>query len=141
MHKIFGEKRNDEYVDRKGAYIIPFKGNKVGVVKTYRGYFLLGGGIEDGETDEMCIVRECLEEIGYDVEIKKFVCSAETYGSHLDIEYFHPIQTYYLGEVLEQKQAPIEKDHEFVWIEYDELIGKIRWEMQGWAIEQCWNAK
>ncbi len=47
-HKIFGVKENVKYSDREGTYLIPFKNNKVGVVKTPKGYFLLGGGLEKG---------------------------------------------------------------------------------------------
>ena len=39
MHKIFGTKEDKEYKDRIGAYIIPVKGNEVGVVETPKGYF------------------------------------------------------------------------------------------------------
>lgn len=51
MHKIFGEKKNKTYLDRKGAYIIPIRDEKVGVVETPKGFFLLGGGIDGEETD------------------------------------------------------------------------------------------
>ena len=50
MHKIFGTKEDKEYKDRIGAYIIPVKGNEVGVVETPKGYFLLGGGLDANET-------------------------------------------------------------------------------------------
>ena len=36
-------------------------------------YVFPGGGIEDGETKEACIKRECKEELGIDIEIKKYV--------------------------------------------------------------------
>ena len=55
MHKIFGTKEDKEYKDRLGAYIIPVKGNEVGVVETPKGYFLLGGGLDANETDFQCI--------------------------------------------------------------------------------------
>lgn len=71
MHKVFGTKENEKYYDRLGAYLIPIKDNKVGVVKTHKGYFLLGGGMEDNETDEQCIKRECMEEIGCNVDVKE----------------------------------------------------------------------
>ena len=57
MHKIFGTKEDKEYKDRIGAYIIPVKGNEVGVVETSKGYFLLGGGLDADETDFHCIKR------------------------------------------------------------------------------------
>lgn len=60
MYKIFGIKENVEYTTRIGAYVIPVKDNKIGVIKTLKGYFLIGGGKEENETDEQCIKRECL---------------------------------------------------------------------------------
>lgn len=34
IHEIFGTKENANYIDRVGAYIVPIKESKVGVVKT-----------------------------------------------------------------------------------------------------------
>ena len=137
MHKVFGIQEDVNYLDRVGAYLIPINEGKVGVVRTTKGYFLLGGGIDSGESNEECIRRECLEEAGYMVSIGKKVCSAETYWEHSTLGYFHPIQTYYVGELLEQVSIPVEDDHEFVWIDYNELKGNMYLEMQSWAIEQC----
>ena len=50
MHRVFGIKDNAEYLDREGAYLIPCRNNQVGVVQTPKGYFFLGGGIENGES-------------------------------------------------------------------------------------------
>ena len=139
MHKIFGTKENASYSDREGAYFIVIKENRIGVIKTPKGYFLLGGGIDEGESHEQALKRECLEEAGYTVNIKQKLCSAETYTKHPKIGYFHPIQTYYIGELIEKVQVPIESDHEFMWVEYEQLKGKMFAEMQNWAIEQAKN--
>lgn len=137
MNKIFGVKENVTYQDREGAYVIPIKNNKIGVIKTSKGYFLLGGGIDNGENHEEILKRECLEEAGYTVNIKQKICYAEAYTNHPKIGYFHPIQTYYIGELLEKVQEPMESDHEFIWIEHKQLKGKMFAEMQNWAIEQA----
>ena len=139
MHKIFGTKENVSYLDREGAYIIVIKENRIGVIKTPKGCFLLGGGIDEGENHEQALKRECLEEAGYTVNINQKLCSAETYTKHPNIGYFHPIQTYYIGELLEKVQEPIESDHKFMWVEYEQLKGKMFAEMQNWAIEQAKN--
>ncbi len=136
MHKIFGEKENQNYHDRKGAYIIPIKDNQIAVVKTNKGLFFLGGGIENNETDTQCIKRECLEECGYNVAIKEKLCSAETYTTHAKIGYFHPIQTYYLGELLDKVQEPIEKEHQLLWFDINKIIDKMYAEMHNWVLEQ-----
>lgn len=137
MHEVFGSKENVNYIDRIGAYLIPSKEGKIGVVKTPKGYFLLGGGLDSGESHEECIMRECLEEIGYTVSVGNKVCSAEMYSEHPTIGHFHPIQTYYVGELLERISIPMEEDHVFEWVEYKELVDNMYLEMQSWAIKQC----
>ena len=139
MHKVFGVKEDAEYFDREGAYIIPVRGNKVGVVKTPKGYFLLGGGLENDESHIACIERECMEEAGYAVSVSRKICSAETYCFHETIGFFHPVQTYYIGELLSKISEPVETDHVFEWIEYDKIKGKMYFEMQSWALEKAFE--
>ena len=98
VHRVFGTKENRVYIDREGAYIIPIKGDKVGVVETAKGFFLIGGGMNYGESEKHCIIRECIEETGYQVEINQRIGSAETYCEHLTVGFFHPIQVYYSGD-------------------------------------------
>ena len=136
MHKIFGIKESDEYIDREGAYLIPYRNNQIGVISTPKGYFFIGGGLENGESHSDCIKRECLEETGRLSYIEDKLCSAETYTIHPTIGYFHPIQTYYFGQLLDKVSAPTEKDHILCWVEYEELKGNMFVEMQNWALEQ-----
>ena len=137
MHRLFGTKENVQYYDREGAYLIPVKGNLVGVVRLPRGYFLLGGGVESGESHKECIERECMEEAGYRVSVGDKVCSAEKYCYYESTGFFHPIQNYYFGTLLSKEAEPIETDHEFMWIEYSEIKGKMFSEMQDWALEMA----
>ena len=136
MHKVFGLKENAEYFDREGAYLIAYNDNKIAVALTPKGYFFLGGGLQNGESHFDCIKRECLEEVGYSVLIEGKLCSAETYTTHPKIGHFHPIQTYYLGKLLKKEASAIEKDHTLCWIEYEKLKGKMFSEMQNWALEE-----
>ena len=71
------------------------------------------------------------------VLIKEKLCSGEMYYFSSSIGYFHPIQTYYTGELLLQCIEPIEKSHTLVWKNPEELIGKMVLEIQSWAIEQA----
>lgn len=139
MHKVFGVKEDAEYYDREGAYIIPVCGNKVGVVKTPKGWFLLGGGLEKDESHIACIERECMEEAGYTVSVSRRLCSAETYCFHDTIGYFHPIQTYYIGELISKSAEPAETDHVFEWVEYEKIKGKMYFEMQSWALDKAFE--
>lgn len=137
MYKVFGTKENVEYVDRICVYLIPVRNNQVGVIETSKGYFFIGGGLNGDENHYECIKRECLEETGYLPYIKHKVCSAEEYTIHPTIEYFHPIQTYYVGDLIEKITFSTEVDHKLVWIDYDYLRGKMFVEMQNWALEQA----
>lgn len=136
MHKIFGTKQNVEYLHREGAYVIPRCNNKIAVVQTPKGYFFLGGGLQQDESHVDCIRRECLEEIGYTVCVQGVLCTAETYTKHPTLGYFHPIQTYYFGQLIEKVSTPTEKDHLLCWVDYHQLKGKMFVEMQNWALEQ-----
>lgn len=141
MHKVFGTKENVTYIDREAAYLIPVNNNKVGVIKTDKGYFFLGGGLDKNESPEKCIERECLEETGYNAVIKEKICSAETYTTHPKLGFFHPVQTYYAGELIEKAAGPKETDHTLLWIGYTELKGKMFADMQNWALEQYFEKR
>ena len=72
---------------------------------------------------------------GYTVSIKNKIGSSEAYYKSPTIGYFHPIQTYYIGELLEKVQTPAESDHKLVWMRFDDLKGKMYLDMQSWALE------
>lgn len=137
MHRIFGTKENVVYFDRAGAYLIPVREGKIGVMLTPKGYFLPGGGVEDGETLEACLRRECLEEAGALPIVEARLCSAEDYVRHPAVGYFHPIQTYYVGELREGAAVPTEPNHSLLWFRYEEIKGKMFSPMQNWALEMA----
>ena len=139
MHRVFGIKEDVEYLDREGVYLIPCRNSQVGVVQTPKGYFFLGGGLENGESHLDCIERECIEEVGCYPCVQGRLCSAEAYIKHPTIGYFHPIQTYYFGTLLDRDYIPMEKDHVLCWIEYEQLRGNMFVEMQNWALEQSFE--
>ena len=141
MHKIFGQKKDVVYVDRAGAYLIPLREDTVGVIETPKGYFLLGGGIDAGESHEACLYRECLEETGCVASVGACVGSAEAYTVHPTVGYFHPIQTYYIGEISEAVDVPLESDHRLVWLKIDTAAHQMYSEMQRWAIRMAINGK
>ena len=94
------------------------------------------GTKENGENHLNCLERECIEEVGYSICVEGKLCSAEAYIEHQTMGYFHPIQTYYVGRLLDKEYESKEDDHVLCWIEYDQLKGKMFVEMQNWALEQ-----
>ena len=136
MHKIFGTKQKAEYLDRQGAYLVPINNNQVAVVRTPKGYFFIGGGLDADESHLQCIARECLEETGYTCCVQDKLCSAEMYTNHPTLGYFHPIQTYYVGKLIDKQHTPVEKDHVLCWVDLDKLRNNMFVPMQNWALEQ-----
>lgn len=139
MHKIFGIEEKAEYYTRKGAYIIPIQNELIAVAKTPKGYFLLGGGIEPGESEVETVIRECLEEVGCKAEVNELCHTAEAFTVHPRKAFFHPVQSYYSGEISAPFTEPVEKDHSLVWESIDFLRGRMFSQMQNWAIDIFWN--
>lgn len=136
VDKTFGEKIGDNiYFDRLGAYLICINENKAAVVKTPKGYFLLGGGLDTNENHAKCIQREIIEEIGFTSNVFTYICSAEEYWVHKELGYFHPVQYYYYGELLEKVTEPEEADHKLEWISIDNIENKMYIKSQGWALK------
>lgn len=137
VDKTFGQREpNVQYNDRRGAYLIAVKDGKAAVVKTPTGYFLIGGGIENGEDPVQCLEREAMEETGCRVAIQEYIGSAEAFREYEGIGYFHPVQFYYGGMLVEKIASPIETDHILEWISVEDIESKMRLEMQAWAIRR-----
>ncbi|MDO4568364.1 MAG: NUDIX domain-containing protein [Clostridia bacterium] len=130
-------KPNTEYGRRVCAYLIAFDGNgRIPAVKVSRGYFLLGGGVEDGESHIDAIKRECLEEVGRDAYVGSIICMAERfhYMTRFDRE-MQVLAYFYRGSLLEQVSEPTEANHELVWLTPDECASKLFLVHQRWAVK------
>lgn len=86
MIKQFGEKKEGlEYKDRPGAYaVIIREDGMIGCVQSDRGDGLIfpGGGIDEGETPEVALAREVMEEMVRDIESLEFLAHANEYVIH-----------------------------------------------------------
>jgi 8-oxo-dGTP diphosphatase len=85
----------------------------------------IGGGIEDGESAEETVVRECLEEAGLEVKIEDFL------GVVIDHYNFIQRQTvsyFFLANVVsiqnQTNRTQMEKTlmHEVLWLDKDECL-------------------
>jgi 8-oxo-dGTP diphosphatase len=115
-----------DYYHRVGAYLVIVQDGNLAAIAHRLGYLLPGGGIEGEETHEECLLRECLEEIGYDVRVDELITSADAWDTHPKVGPFHPIQYYYSGELLEQYAESGSDGTKLCWIplkRIDELLG------------------
>ncbi len=105
LEKTFGiKKSNTIYKERTGAYGIGFSADgKIPVAMTHlynggKGYFLLGGGIENNESHIDCMIRETLEEAGLSVIPKELICKGDYYHFIEQTKTdFHGIGYFYYG--------------------------------------------
>ena len=88
-----------------------------------------GGGVEEGESAEQSVVRECKEEVGCNVEIIKDL------GVTLEVNGVNKITNTsygYLVKVLGEKQntehmeEEIEEDFDIMWVPIDQAIELIK---------------
>lgn len=144
LEKTFGNKKVDvTYKERAGAYGIGFSPEgKIPVAMTHlyngeKGYFLLGGGIENHYD---CIIRESLEEAGLSVIPKDFVCKGDYYHVIEQTKTdFHGIGYFYYMKIGNVISRPTEQDHELVWLTIDEIKEKLFLPHQIWAVEQVYK--
>ena len=135
--KVFGAPQPEtEYRQRPSAYGIAFDGrDRAAVVFCEgKGFFLLGGGMEPGESEAECIRREALEETGRAAAVGEKVCVGEEYTVDRRGRPFHPIGHVYLVELGEQTAEPAETDHSLVWMTAEEFQRTTFLRYQAWAV-------
>lgn len=92
-------------------------------------YKLPGGGIDAGESKEEALRRECLEEIGCDVEIVRELGTIIEYRKMFNIK---QISYCYAAKVIGEKGEPkytaheIERGFKKLWVPYEEALRLMR---------------
>ncbi len=95
----------------------------------YDYYKLPGGGIEEGEEKEVALKRECMEEIGCEVEIISEVGVITEYRRQQNLKQIsYCYTTKVVGEIKENKLTESEKSHDFeaVWLPLADAIEKVK---------------
>lgn len=141
--QIFGHREEGiHYIKRPGVYGICFdeRNNElqVAVINTPRGYFLPGGGIEDGEDHNACLKREFVEETGYDIELADFIGKADQVGFTPRTKRYLELQgSFYIVRINEFVGGKVEEDHELNWLNVTVAVDKMHLEYQGYAIREA----
>ncbi|PFA63342.1 NTP pyrophosphohydrolase [Bacillus sp. AFS015802] len=142
MKHVFGEKiQGHTYQGRKGVYAIVFhpEKDKVLTVRNQSGqYFLPGGGIEGNESHEECLERELMEETGFYVSIGSYLGTARCYFLSRKGDPLLGEGTFYLVELKEKIQEPMEDDHIPVWLDRTDAKRLLVHDHHHWAMEEAW---
>lgn len=141
----FGEKSEKlKYKKRLGAYIIVSRNDGTEIVLVQapnKAYFLPGGEIEQGETREIAIHREMIEELGVEVAIGEYLGQADEYfhSRHRNTDYYNP-GYFFVADSWRQVCDPLEKTNSIHWVSVEEGIELLKRGSHKWAVKK-WNAK
>jgi 8-oxo-dGTP diphosphatase len=125
------------YKRRVGAYgLIENNQGNLGIIKTSTGYFLPGGGVEEGEAFEESLRREFIEETGYRVDIEEQYATGSYFFYSTTLGYdMESYGHFYRCNILEKISDKIEEDHELVWLPANEAYEKLWLENQQEAVK------
>ncbi|MDZ7798426.1 MAG: NUDIX domain-containing protein [Patescibacteria group bacterium] len=133
--KVNQPEKNKKYQSRAGAYALIIKDNLLAVVKTETGYFLPGGGLEKGESKKDCLIRECREEIGLEINIIKKLSQGLYYffstTKNIDMA---SLGHFYQVEIKKVLNIPTEKNHQLIWLKPSKAIELLFLENQKEAV-------
>ena len=139
----FGTKQDGtDYIDRPGVYaVIQNHAGRVAIIKTNRGYFLPGGGIDFNESDIDALQREIFEEIGYQVTVLEKLGEAVEYiQAYSDEKNYRIHSKFYRAQLDAKKAEGVEKDHRLVWLLQENARKLLVRQSQTWAIQSMLNS-
>ena len=132
---IFGTKADGRaYVPRDASYaVIRNDTGKIAFVRGQSHVWFVGGGAEDGESEEDTIRREVIEETGCELRDHRLIGRARQYfevdGVHYDMR-----ATFFEGTLGERVSAPQET---IVWLDREQASPELFHDSHRWAIARC----
>lgn len=132
-NKIDGAK----YTKRFASYVIVERDeDKKIAIATDGTYFLLGGGIENDETEIEALRREVIEEAGYSIKNIKYFDKVTAWADGVKRGPLDVTATVYVAQFDEKVMEPIEKTHEVLWVNPEDYRDKLFHEYQRYVLDE-----
>lgn len=139
LNIICPKENNIDYTKRNGAYaIIKMGENKIAIAKENDEYFFLGGGIEQGESEQEALEREIIEETGYTLKNIEYFDTVKSYEYSEQRGNLEITATIYIAEFNEKIAESIEKNEVIVCNPKD-YKDKIKHEYQRYILKKYIN--
>ncbi|MBC7253443.1 MAG: NUDIX domain-containing protein [Actinobacteria bacterium] len=107
------------------------------IIKTRRGYFLPGGGVDTGESDIDALKREILEETGCQASILTELGEAVEYIKAYSEKKHYQIRSRFYGVQLGSKvREGIEKGEQLVWLRKEDAVTLLKPGGQVWVVQR-----
>lgn len=131
------------YSERPSAYALILNSNKeLAMLKTQRGYYLPGGGIEAGETPVEALEREVIEETGYLLSIHRSLGRANQFiYSRSRAAHWKKIGHFYMATLVKKISTPIETDQELIFMPINNAVEFLTQEFQAASVNKFLNAQ
>lgn len=136
--KRFGRQlKGVEYTKRTGAYGLVVEDGKIALIKVPQGYFLPGGGVEEGEIPEQALEREFSEELGWTVQITDRVGQAQQFY-YSDFLKKHIVNTghFFIAHRTGVIDRELEDDHILEWMDVASAAQKLFHSHQAWSVKE-----
>jgi 8-oxo-dGTP diphosphatase len=120
-----------DYWWRPGVYGLALDAHgRLAVVEVEGQLFLPGGGIEEGESDQLTLQREFAEETGLVVQVQDLVREANEYTWSRAEGYFVKQGRFYEASLTGDTVPQVEDDHLLVWMDRTEAAARLTHESQ-----------
>jgi len=127
-----------DYVSRPGGYLVVRNSRgEIAVLSTPQGFFLPGGGQENGESPAQAAVREAAEECGMRVRLKEMLGTAdELVFAASEATYCRKRCVFFSAELVGYGEGG-QDDHQLMWMTAEEAIARLRHKSQAWAVAEA----
>lgn len=127
---------------RPSAYaVIADASGCVAIVKSPDGVFLVGGGIEPGETPAEAVMREAREECGFTVRVGVCIARAVQHADSVaEATQFEKRSTFFEATIMDDSACVAEPGHELCWVDPAVAPALLAHPSHGWAVRR-WSER